>query len=62
LARWIIENRRSGTEVGRYSTETRQGALEAMARDVGYRTYADAIEAEPADYAELHVAKIPGTK
>jgi hypothetical protein len=33
-----------------------------MARDVGYRTYADAIEAEPADYAELHVAKIPGTK
>jgi hypothetical protein len=33
-----------------------------MARDVGYRTYADAIEAAPAEYAELHVAKIPGTK
>lgn len=62
MARWIIENRRSGTEVGRYSAETRQGALEAMARDVGYRTYADAIEAAPAEYAELHVAKIPGTK
>ena len=62
MARWIVENTRLGAEIGRYSAETRQGALEAMARDTGYRSYADACAAEPALAVVLRVTKIRGTR
>ena len=44
MKKWSIENRVSGVELGVYEGETREAALDAMARDAGYRDYAEACE------------------
>jgi hypothetical protein len=64
MARWVVENSKSGVELGRYSAETRQGALECLARDIGYRSYAEAsaISGGEINNSEIRVTKIRGTK
>jgi len=44
MAKWTIENSRTGMVMGTYKGATEAEALDAMARDAGYRDYAEACE------------------
>ena len=44
MKRWRIENTASGVVLGVYEGETENDALDAMARDAGYRDYREASE------------------
>lgn len=53
-----ITNAKSGLVLARYYAETEAAALEALARDAGYETYAEACEVAPADTGEIVVTEI----
>lgn len=63
IQRWNIRNRLSGVDLGVYEGPTKSAALNAMARDAGYRDYAEAcgctgvdIENEDLDIIEIEEA------
>jgi hypothetical protein len=51
-----ITNTRSGLDLGIYHADTPDGALEALARDAGYRTYEDMCDVAPG--ADLEVVEL----
>lgn len=54
---WTIENTTSGLVLGTYEGATAADALDAMARDAGYRDYADLQAQVPAEDGEIIVTE-----
>src|SRR5690606_14698768 len=59
MTRYQIHNRTSGHILGVWEAESPDTALDAMAREAGYRDYADCQEQVPADDGEIVVTEIP---
>jgi hypothetical protein len=55
MAAYTIINRTSGADLGTYLGETPQGALDAMAYDSGYKSYADMLDKIGGDSSDLIV-------
>ena len=53
-----IENTRSGVILGDYTADSKEAALDAMARDAGYADYAEAQEVAPAAEGDILVTEI----
>lgn len=53
---YTITNTKSGVILGTYEADTEQDALEAMAHDAGYKTYAEACEVAPDSDIEVSEA------
>lgn len=53
-----ISNRNSGLVLGRYDAETEEQALEAMARDAGYSSYAECCEVTGQDESALDIVEV----
>lgn len=53
-----IENCRSGEELGRYYAENAADALNAMARNAGYESFARACELTPAIKREVYAVEL----
>jgi hypothetical protein len=53
-----ISNPTSGTILGTYEGETSEAALEAMARDAGYASYAECCADVPAPSEGLEVVPV----
>jgi hypothetical protein len=58
MGTYSISNRVSGLNLGTYTADTREGALDAMARDAGYESHADALATTGEDASELEVTEI----
>lgn len=58
---WQITSKTSGADLGTYEAETREGALDAMAREAGYCDHADARKASGDDGAHLVVSEVEET-
>ena len=58
MKKYQIENTNSAVLFGVYEAESKEMALEALARDAGYATYAIACEAFSVDEDEIIVTEI----
>ena len=58
MAKFQIGNTASDVILGVYEADDKQGALDAMARDAGYRDYAHADEIAPSNNGEIVVTEI----
>lgn len=58
MTTWTITSKTSGATLGSYEAATREGALDAMARDAGYKDAADAAETSGDDGAHLIVREV----
>lgn len=55
MTRFNISNAKTSVDLGTYEAATEAEALDLMARDAGYRDYAEACEVAPADDGEIIV-------
>lgn len=53
-----ISNPISGLILGTYDAETREAALEALAKDAGYKSFAESCEVTGEDGSELIVREV----
>lgn len=58
MTKFEITNTKSGLVLGQYEAATEADALEKMAQDAGYATYAKAQAAAPADDGEIVVTEV----
>ena len=58
MSKYEITNTISGVILGVYEGATEAEALDAMARDAGYRDYADCCEVAPARDGEIVVREV----
>lgn len=58
MTKYLIENTRSGIILGEYQADSKEAALDAMARDAGYADYAEAQEVAPAGDGEILVTEV----
>lgn len=57
MTTYMIENTLSGVIIGEYEAADEDGALDAMARDAGYRDYAACCEGVPFTIGEIAVTR-----
>lgn len=55
---WRIENTISGAILGEYEGATAEEALDTMAREAGYRTYAECDRVAPSRPGEIRVVEV----
>jgi hypothetical protein len=58
MGRWTITNTVSGVEIGSFEADSRKAALDAMARDQGYDSYAEQLDAIESDGSDLRVEAV----
>lgn len=58
MTKYQIINTTSGADLGQYDADDEQQALEAMARDAGYESYAAACEVAPVADGEIAVTPV----
>lgn len=62
MATYQIENIHSGAVLGEYEADSAESALDAMARDAGYRDYAACLEAALVADDEIIVTAVDHVK
>lgn len=58
MKRYQITNSTSGADLGVYEAHNEDGALDAMARDAGYRDYEHALAVSRGDISDLSVVEV----
>lgn len=58
MSKYQISNTISGALMGTFEGETKEAALDAMAREAGYEDYAAAMKVAPAQWGEIIVKEL----
>jgi len=58
MKKFQISNTTSGADLGTYEAATREEALDAMARDAGYKSFAASCEVTGEDGSDLVVREV----